>query len=91
MGLAAAQPGPLARCSSCNYTKWALWQTVGANGRAGHCGGRGQPAPTQDGRAKLSREEKFGRGKMGVSQLPHAGRAPRLLMPPCAMPPVSER
>lgn len=37
MGLGAALSGPLACCSSYNYTKWALWQTVGANVGVGHC------------------------------------------------------
>lgn len=37
MGLGTALSGPLACCSSYNYTKWALWQTVGANvGGGGH-------------------------------------------------------
>lgn len=57
MGLGTALSGPLACCCLYNYTKWALWQTVGAKVGVEHCsmwGGRGVGGLTLDGTAKLS-------------------------------------
>lgn len=43
-------------CSWYNYTKWALWQTVGANVGVGHCG-MWREELTHDGTATLSYEK----------------------------------
>ena len=60
MDIGTALSGPLACCSSYNYTKWALWQTVGAKVGVGHCS-MWREELTEVGAAKLSCERLAGK------------------------------